>query len=149
GSAFALYGLFWVGHALMVALFPGASAFVNAVYTRRAEAPAWLIALLLAVWIGPAEEVFWRGILQRYLQMRLQPIWDLSSPRYSMRSCTSGRGTRRSSWLPSLPGWPGVRSSSGRARSSQASSPMPSGMCSCLSYCHYSNDACRCPPDPW
>ncbi|MCS7170658.1 MAG: CPBP family intramembrane metalloprotease, partial [Candidatus Kapabacteria bacterium] len=40
-------------------------------------APAWLIALLLAVWIGPAEEVFWRGILQRYLQMRLQPIWGL------------------------------------------------------------------------
>ncbi|MEN3027585.1 MAG: CPBP family intramembrane glutamic endopeptidase [Chlorobiota bacterium] len=77
GSAFALYGLFWVGHALMVALFPEASAFVNAVYTRRAEAPAWLIALLLAVWIGPAEEVFWRGILQRYLQTRLRPIWGL------------------------------------------------------------------------
>ncbi len=72
-SGLLLYGLFWIGHRLLVELFPATSAAVAAIYRRRAEAPAWLLSLLLLLWIGPAEEVFWRGVLQRYLQTKTAP----------------------------------------------------------------------------
>lgn len=76
-SAGLLYGLFWGGHAVLVTLFPESHAAIASIYRRRAEAPAWLIATMLLVWIAPAEEIFWRGVLQRYMQRKLRPVWAL------------------------------------------------------------------------
>jgi hypothetical protein len=76
-SAIGLYVVFWVGHAVMTAVAPALAASVSVVYARRAEAPGWLLVFLLAFWIAPAEELFWRGVLQRYLQQRLPRLWGL------------------------------------------------------------------------
>jgi len=74
GSAVALYGLFRVGQLLLLAIAPESQQAIAAVYRHRQEAPLWLLTLLLALWIAPAEEIFWRGVLQRWLQGRLRRI---------------------------------------------------------------------------
>ncbi len=67
GSAIALYMFFWAGDAVARAVLPFAGREIGGVYATRTQAPTALIAVLLAVWIGPAEEVFWRGFVQRRL----------------------------------------------------------------------------------
>lgn len=63
--AFALWGIFWVGDKASAWLFDFARPEVDAVYAMKQGLPAWLIAVLLLVLIGPAEELFWRGYVQR------------------------------------------------------------------------------------
>lgn len=70
--AFALWGIFWVGDRLSSLMFDFARPEVDAVYSMKDGMPSWLIALLLLVLIGPAEELFWRGYVQRTLS-RLLP----------------------------------------------------------------------------
>lgn len=65
--AFALWGVFWVGDKLSSMLFDFARSEVNAVYAMKTGLPQWGIALLLIFLIGPAEELFWRGYVQRTL----------------------------------------------------------------------------------
>lgn len=65
--AFALWGVFWVGDKLSSMLFDFARSEVNAVYAMKTSLPQWGIALLLIFLIGPAEELFWRGYVQRTL----------------------------------------------------------------------------------
>lgn len=63
--AFILWGVFWIGDKLSQALFGFARTQVENVYALKEGYPAWLIALLLLFVIGPAEEIFWRGFIQR------------------------------------------------------------------------------------
>lgn len=70
GSAAALYGIFQVGDRLTRRLLPTAGRDIEAVYQLRATAPRARIALALASVIGPGEELFWRGLIQRSLQPR-------------------------------------------------------------------------------
>jgi membrane protease YdiL (CAAX protease family) len=63
--AFALWGVFWVGDKASAFLFDFARTQVDNVYSMKAGLPQWLIALLLIFLIGPAEELFWRGYVQR------------------------------------------------------------------------------------
>lgn len=65
--AFALWGVFWIGDKLSSILFVFARSEVNAVYAMKTGLPQWGIALLLIFLIGPAEELFWRGYVQRTL----------------------------------------------------------------------------------
>lgn len=65
--AFALWGVFWIGDKLSALLFGFARAEVDAVYAMKIGLPGWGIALLLLLLIGPAEELFWRGYVQRTL----------------------------------------------------------------------------------
>lgn len=65
--AFALWGVFWVGDKLSALMFDFARPEVDAVYAMKTGAPAWGIAVLLLLLIGPAEELFWRGYVQRTL----------------------------------------------------------------------------------
>lgn len=69
-SAFLLYGVFWVGHFVSTHIFPFAADQVKSIYAIRSEQNLWIIALLLAFVIAPAEEIFWRGFLQRRLSRR-------------------------------------------------------------------------------
>lgn len=71
--AFALWGIFWVGDKLSAMLFSFARPEVDAVYAMKQGLPSWAIALLLLFLIGPAEEFFWRGYVQRELQQRTSP----------------------------------------------------------------------------
>lgn len=74
-SAAQLYLIFWLGHFIAVRLFDFAQPQVLGIYATREQAAPWLIGLLLLLWIGPAEEVFWRGFVQRRLAERFTPLW--------------------------------------------------------------------------
>ena len=65
--AFVLWGIFWIGDKASSWLFDFARPEVDAVYSMKHGLPAWLIGLLLVFLIGPAEEFFWRGYVQRTL----------------------------------------------------------------------------------
>ena len=63
--AFALWGIFWIGDKVSSWMFTFARPEVDSVYAMKTGLPAWLIAVLLLCLIGPAEELFWRGYVQR------------------------------------------------------------------------------------
>ena len=63
--AFALWGIFWIGDKASQWLFDFARPEVDAVYSMKTGLPVWLIGLLLLFLIGPAEEFFWRGYVQK------------------------------------------------------------------------------------
>lgn len=65
--ALVLYGVFWAGNYLSRFFFSFAGAEIAAIYVHRAEAPLWLITLLLFFLIGPCEELYWRGFVQHQL----------------------------------------------------------------------------------
>ncbi len=66
-----LYAVFAAGRAGADRLLPFAASQVSAVYTLRTQAPAWFIVVVLALVIGPGEELFWRGLVQWGLVQRL------------------------------------------------------------------------------
>ena len=63
--AFALWGIFWIGDKVSSWMFTFARPEVDSVYAMKTGLPTWLIAVLLLCLIGPAEELFWRGYVQR------------------------------------------------------------------------------------
>lgn len=68
GSAVALWGVFYLGNEISNFLFDFARPQVDNVYAMKdGESPIFLILALL-FWIGPAEEIFWRGYVQRKLE---------------------------------------------------------------------------------
>lgn len=71
GIAFALWGIFWVGDKLSQLMFSFARPQVDSVYSMKDGSSAALIAVLLLVLIGPAEEFFWRGYVQKSISGRL------------------------------------------------------------------------------
>jgi membrane protease YdiL (CAAX protease family) len=74
-SALLLYAVFWVGHFVSTFIFPFAAGQVESIYAIRSGQNPWTIALLLALVIAPAEEIFWRGFLQRRLSRRYGVIF--------------------------------------------------------------------------
>ena len=77
-SAFALYGLFFLGNQVLILLSEWLPQFFGqrqenlaAVYANRGSLPHWLVALLLFFPIGFGEEVYWRGFVQKHLANRL------------------------------------------------------------------------------
>ena len=69
-SAAALYLIFWTGKAVSAAILPFAGQQIGGIYDKGAGTSMWLIALLLFFITGPAEELFWRGYLQKNLMVR-------------------------------------------------------------------------------
>jgi hypothetical protein len=67
GSAAGLYGIFQVGDRLARRLMPRGADEIDEVYELRSLKPAGELAARLALVIGPAEELFWRGLVQRRL----------------------------------------------------------------------------------
>ncbi|MBN1939108.1 MAG: CPBP family intramembrane metalloprotease [Candidatus Aminicenantes bacterium] len=72
-SAVALYALFFVGNAASRSLFPFAALGISSVYEFKGGASTLRIGLLLTLVIGPGEELFWRGFLQRRFSARFGP----------------------------------------------------------------------------
>lgn len=70
GSAAVLYGTFRLGDRFARQLVPGGAGQIEDIYGLRTLRPRREIALRLATIIGPAEEVFWRGLVQAALMRR-------------------------------------------------------------------------------
>ena len=69
-SAILLYLFFWSGFQVL----RGNSTFiqqVSSVYLLRTSAPSDVIFLLLVFPIGPAEEAYWRGLIQKDFQTKM------------------------------------------------------------------------------
>lgn len=63
-SAALLYAVFAAGRLLALRLFPFAASGIAGVYALRSGVPLLRVALLIALVIGPGEELFWRGFFQ-------------------------------------------------------------------------------------
>ena len=70
-SAASLYATFRVGDTFARRFVPGGDAQIRDIYTLRTLRPRPEIAARLATIIGPAEELFWRGLVQEALMDRV------------------------------------------------------------------------------
>ena len=69
--AAALWGVFWLGDKVSQWMFPSfARSQVNTIYGMKTGINPWLLSCLLLFLIGPAEELFWRGYVQKTLTAR-------------------------------------------------------------------------------
>ncbi|MEA4936245.1 MAG: type II CAAX endopeptidase family protein [Paludibacter sp.] len=66
-SAVVLYGVFYLGNYLSTAWFDFAKPQIGNIYSMKDGSNLYLVGTLLLVLIGPAEEIFWRGYVQRTL----------------------------------------------------------------------------------
>lgn len=73
--AVVLWGVFWVGDKVSQLMFDFARPQVELVYSMKTGLSPLAISLLLLFVIGPAEEIFWRGYVQRTLAARISPLW--------------------------------------------------------------------------
>ena len=64
-SAALLYSVFLVGNLAVISLFDFAGREIEGIYSTKSQAEAYLIGTLLLLVIAPAEEIFWRGFIQR------------------------------------------------------------------------------------
>jgi hypothetical protein len=72
-SAAFLYGVFYAGDIVSRQLFSFAGNGIEEVYAFKNDVSPIRITLLMALIIGPGEELFWRGFLQRRLQVEHGP----------------------------------------------------------------------------
>lgn len=68
--AFLLWWVFWVGDKVSQWMFGFARGQVDMIYSMKGGTPPTVIGLLLLLIIGPAEEIFWRGFVQRHMMAR-------------------------------------------------------------------------------
>jgi hypothetical protein len=84
-SAAALYFIFWTGKAVSSLILPFAEQQIGGIYAKGTGTSMWAIALLLFWVTGPAEELYWRGYLQKNLMVRFGPRqgWLLATVIYA------------------------------------------------------------------
>ena len=71
--AVALWSVFWLGDKLSQLMFDFARPQVDTIYGMKEGESPWLLTALLLLLIGPAEEIFWRGYVQRSLSQHWNP----------------------------------------------------------------------------
>lgn len=64
-AAILLFALFYAGNIIIREIFSGAGDGIQNVYAFKQEAAPLRIGILMLLVIGPGEELFWRGYLQR------------------------------------------------------------------------------------
>lgn len=65
-----LWGVFWTGDKVSQWIFNFARPQVDMIYSMKNGTSPILVGILLLTIIGPAEEIFWRGYVQRSLTKR-------------------------------------------------------------------------------
>lgn len=68
--AFVLWWVFWTGDKVSQWMFSFARPEVDLIYDMKDGNSPLVVGLLLFLIIGPAEEIFWRGFVQRRLSQR-------------------------------------------------------------------------------
>ena len=94
-SAAVLYGTFSLGDRFARRFVPGGDAQIRDIYSLRELAPRSETAARLVTIIGPAEELFWRGLVQEAL-MRRHGRWTgaaVAAVAYSAVHVTTGNFT--------------------------------------------------------
>lgn len=71
--AAVLWGVFWIGDRLSSMMFDFARPQVNMIYGMKEGENPLVLTLLMLFIIGPAEEIFWRGYIQKNLSRRWNP----------------------------------------------------------------------------
>lgn len=71
--AVVLWGVFWTGDKLSQMLFDFARPQVDLIYGMKEGESPWLLTALMLFLIGPAEEIYWRGYVQKTLSARWNP----------------------------------------------------------------------------
>lgn len=69
-SAAVLWCVFWVGNYLSTRWFGFAQSQIDSIYQMKEGGHQLYIALILLLLVGPAEEIFWRGCVQRNIDSR-------------------------------------------------------------------------------
>ncbi|MBU4319115.1 MAG: CPBP family intramembrane metalloprotease [Proteobacteria bacterium] len=69
-SAALLYGIFFLGKAVSTLILPFAGDQIGGIYGKGVGTSSSIISLLLFFITGPAEEIYWRGYLQKNLMAR-------------------------------------------------------------------------------
>lgn len=69
-AAVLLFIVFYLGNILIRLIFERAGEGIQNVYSFKQEAEPWRIGLLMLLVIGPGEELFWRGYLQRRISLK-------------------------------------------------------------------------------
>ena len=64
-SAAFLYLIFFLGNIVVKSVFDFAKVEIESIYSTKSQASVIKIGLLLLLVIAPAEEIFWRGFVQR------------------------------------------------------------------------------------
>ncbi len=72
GSACVLWGIFYIGNYLSSLLFDFAKPQVSSIYSLRDGSKGVLIGLELFFIVGPAEVIFWQGLVQSKMMQRLE-----------------------------------------------------------------------------
>ena len=70
GIAAGLYGIFQVGDRMARKILPAGDENIGDIYELRELRPRVELAARLGAVVGPAEELFWRGLLQRSIASR-------------------------------------------------------------------------------
>ncbi|MCJ7580744.1 MAG: CPBP family intramembrane metalloprotease [Candidatus Aminicenantes bacterium] len=91
-SAGLLYAVFFIGNEVSREIFPFAGTEIGQVYSFKQNASALRIMLLMIFIIGPGEELFWRGYLQRHWQNRFGKIkgFVIAAVLYALVHAASG-----------------------------------------------------------
>ena len=86
GSALALWLAFKLGFLAWRHILPAAAAQAQSVYDLRSLAATWRVVLLVALVIGPGEELFWRCFVQERLMARCGAAagWPLAAIPYAL-----------------------------------------------------------------
>ena len=84
-SAALLYLIFYIGRLTACTILPFAETQIAGIYSTKDQADTIFIGLMLLLWIGPGEEIFWRGFVQYRLIQRVGPIkaWIITSLIYT------------------------------------------------------------------
>ena len=71
--AAALWGVFWLGEFFSTLIFDFARPQVDSIYGMKDGENPVILTLLMLLIIGPAEEIFWRGYIQKQLSRKWNP----------------------------------------------------------------------------
>jgi membrane protease YdiL (CAAX protease family) len=95
GSAGVLYVIFQIGDRLARLILPRGGAEIGAIYGLEKLRPRKELAARLALIIGPAEELFWRGLVQARLmkQFGSLPGYVLGTAAYGSAHLVTGNFT--------------------------------------------------------
>ena len=64
-TAVVLYGVFWLGNQALHRFLPLMAGGIQSIYQLKGDASTLRVAMLIGLLFGPAEELVWRGAIQR------------------------------------------------------------------------------------